>query len=666
MLNLIQSLLYSLTLIMAVGMSYLIYMTRAASNDLQKLVVYIFSSMMNGMLLGPFFYLLHPGSITITQTIELSSVLMMVEVLPFLAYFFRGIIRNESRSGKAFLRGFLIAFVILDELLMSIDFNIVSDPLFRDQLILMPLSGVLRSISSSWFILPMSAEMVLSSLFSFRGLSRFMLVTFLAQAVTMPLIPTAFNNDLWVPISIYLSGSIMTGYFVFLFEYLYRNRSLPKAFGNYAIAVMISFGLMMAGVGLWQLSSGYWLLSAAIILQMVIFGYALTDSGFGKKGRKLIWIANRNWSFGFLLFTFIAEFFMGMVFDFQYFGAANFVSSMQLATIGGSAMEILGKSVYNFFMFFAGVSLSVWFLVMMGIEMGSLVVFKIRITRDSETKIRLSLMLLAYAVYSIYLPSFFLSDPAKVPFVGWSMGLGTAGGVTPLYLLPIILTYVISGALSFLFGSRQLCSTFCTAPVMYQGTFYDAMKGFNRSNPVSRSLTLANRYGRAIYRSISLLVYFSIGIAAVLSYLDSLKILNLTVYGTDPEYMVYLIIFGFVWYAVFILMPFVGSYGCINTGYCSWGNFNRFISRFGFFRLKVRDSNVCVSCETKACATACPIGNYGQPSQFISKGEYKDSRCVGIGDCVNACPYDNIFYFDVRHWIRNRLGKASERGPAGR
>ncbi|HLH85967.1 MAG TPA: 4Fe-4S dicluster domain-containing protein, partial [Thermoplasmataceae archaeon] len=89
----------------------------------------------------------------------------------------------------------------------------------------------------------------------------------------------------------------------------------------------------------------------------------------------------------------------------------------------------------------------------------------------------------------------------------------------------------------------------------------------------------------------------------------------------------------------------------------------RFISKFGFFRLKVKDPSTCVTCETKACATACPIGNYGQPAQFIEKGEYKDSRCVGIGDCVDACPYDNIFYFDVRHWIRNKVRNASNRAP---
>jgi polyferredoxin len=348
---------------------------------------------------------------------------------------------------------------------------------------------------------------------------------------------------------------------------------------------------------------------------------------------------------------------MGAAFDVQYYGAVPFIASTGIVPLTGSILAVAGKAVFDFFIFFGSVSLSSWFLVMMGIEMGSLVVFKIRKTRDMETRIRLSLMLVAYGIYSILLPSFIIQNPASVPFIGWSMGIGTAGPVSPLLILPMLLTYVISGILSLLFGSRQLCSVFCTAPVMYQGTFYDSMKKFNTSSGMSKSLTRADRTGNMVYRIVSNMVYVSVIAAAVISWLDSTGRLNLTFYGTDPEYMLYIFYFGFLWYAVFILMPYVGSYGCINTGYCQWGNFNRFISRFGFFRLKVRDPNQCVTCPTKDCASACPVGNYGQPGSFITTGEYKDSRCVGIGDCVNACPYENIFYYDVRHWVKEKISK---------
>jgi polyferredoxin len=449
----------------------------------------------------------------------------------------------------------------------------------------------------------------------------------------------------------------MTGFFVFLFEHLYRAQSVRRSMGSYILILLAVYTAMMAGVFMWQVYGSIYIFSLAMIADMVLYLWGTLHRGMLSTGPRTYWLANRPWSFGFLVLVFAAEFFMGAAFDVQYYGAVPFIASTGIVPLTGSILAVAGKAVFDFFIFFGSVSLSSWFLVMMGIEMGSLVVFKIRKTRDMETRIRLSLMLVAYGIYSILLPSFIIQNPASVPFIGWSMGIGTAGPVSPLLILPMLLTYVISGILSLLFGSRQLCSVFCTAPVMYQGTFYDSMKKFNTSSGMSKSLTRADRTGNMVYRIVSNMVYVSVIAAAVISWLDSTGRLNLTFYGTDPEYMLYIFYFGFLWYAVFILMPYVGSYGCINTGYCQWGNFNRFISRFGFFRLKVRDPNQCVTCPTKDCASACPVGNYGQPGSFITTGEYKDSRCVGIGDCVNACPYENIFYYDVRHWVKEKISK---------
>jgi len=78
------------------------------------------------------------------------------------------------------------------------------------------------------------------------------------------------------------------------------------------------------------------------------------------------------------------------------------------------------------------------------------------------------------------------------------------------------------------------------------------------------------------------------------------------------------------------------------------------IDRLKKLRLSTNE-NQCINCKTKDCATACPVGNHSQPGNFIEKGEYKDSRCIGIGDCVDACPYENIFYYDVRHWLKEKI-----------
>ena len=66
---------------------------------------------------------------------------------------------------------------------------------------------------------------------------------------------------------------------------------------------------------------------------------------------------------------------------------------------------------------------------------------------------------------------------------------------------------------------------------------------------------------------------------------------------------------------------------------------------------------MCVSCKTVDCANACPVGLTDMRGEFIKKGEFKSIKCIGIGECVDACPYHNIFIYDVRHWLKEKLGR---------
>lgn len=656
----LEMVLILIMLAMALTMGYTIKLASSSQNILQRLFVYIILAMMNSMLLAPFIYLAFPGLISIDRAVELALLIMVVELSPFLISFMNSLFKDSEVSHRRFLLIFLAFFVIFDEILMSLDFNIISSGThYLSILEGNPVRGIFLSVSSYWFVFPMSVEMFFSIFLMRRIFSKASMVILSTQAAIMLFAPTAIDNGIWGYAAVFISGSIMTGFFVYLFEHLYRVQGIKGRMADYIIFLLLVYTIMMCGVFLWQLYSSYIVFSGSMVLDMLVYLRAAADSGYLNSGKKVYWLASRNWSFIFLALVFSAEFFMGAAFDAQYYGVNTLVSTLGLVSIGGGIAGVFSSGIYDFFRLFADISLSAWFLIMMGIEMGSLVVFKIRRTRDLETKIRLSLMLLAYAVYSIVIPSFIVSDSSVIPFVGWTMGIGSGGGLAPDLIIPMVLTYLISGILSLMFGSRQLCSTFCTAPVMYQGTFYDSMKGFNKSSGKAKSLTMNDRTGRITYRIVSSTVYAMIVITGIISWLNYSHYLDLTIYGTDPEYMLYLFLYGFLWYAVFITMPYVGSYGCINTGYCHWGNWNRFISKFGVFRLKVRDPVQCVNCKTKDCTLACPVGNYGQAGAFISKGEYKDSRCIGIGDCVNACPYENIFYYDLRHFIRERLKKES-------
>ncbi|PSO08399.1 hypothetical protein B9Q04_05785 [Candidatus Marsarchaeota G2 archaeon BE_D] len=167
------------------------------------------------------------------------------------------------------------------------------------------------------------------------------------------------------------------------------------------------------------------------------------------------------------------------------------------------------------------------------------------------------------------------------------------------------------------------------------------------------------------YKVVSTLVWISLVAAATVSYLNSTGRINLTVYGEDAAQFLYSFYFNFLWYIVFMLIPFIGTYGCVTTGMCHWGMTNQWISRLGFFRLKVKDRNTCIKCPTKDCSKACPVGNTDMPGQFIARGEFRSYKCIGVGDCVESCPYGNIYFYDVRNWLREKLGikpKTTTRG----
>ena len=144
-------------------------------------------------------------------------------------------------------------------------------------------------------------------------------------------------------------------------------------------------------------------------------------------------------------------------------------------------------------------------------------------------------------------------------------------------------------------------------------------------------------------------------ISAIVSYLNSTGIIAFTILDVDVTMFLFSFFFNFLWYVVFISIPFMGTYACITQGWCAWGSFNEFFGHLGLFKLKVSDSSLCSTCSTKECATACPVGNTELPGNFIRKGEFKSFKCVGVGDCIEACPHNNIFTYDVRAWVKEKI-----------
>jgi polyferredoxin len=664
-------LLWGIAVAMAAVTSWLVKRTIYAKTVSDRaLVIYLLVTMAS-MFGGAIIYLLSPNTTSIIEAVGLNAVLMTGGIIVVLRFWAEKLIDEppviaqvagtqvaetapSPKNGSGFVtKAVAIFLILLNEFLMGWTFVLASGTSTSGS----ALSTFDTVVGSDWFVFTMAMEMILSVYMLRTSLPRNFFIIVLLQSLIMFFAPTAINGGSWITASIYLGSGVMIGLLIFFYEYLFNHRTISSGIRQYLVGLMTIYALMMAGLYVWLVQGSSFLFILSIVAEMVLYFNTVLVGGNIEASPSKSWMLDPWWVFAFLGMTFVAEYFMGGLFDIEYYGM-SFVSGISLAPIAGSALNVIGAAFFDFISYFGTITGSAWFLIMMGIEMGALVVFKIRITRELETKLRLVLVLVAYFVYSIALPSFILSNPQNVPFVGWSMGIGTAGAVTPLVLGAILGTYLITGVLSFLFGSRQTCSLFCTAALMYQGTFYDSMKEFNRTSTLGKKF-LTSRISN-LYKVIATLVITSILVAAVVSYLNSVGIISFSFFGTDIAYFLYVFYFNFLWYIIFISIPFVGTYGCVSTGMCHIGLFNQFVSRFGLFRIKVKDPQTCVNCETKDCAKACPVGLTDLPGHFIQSGEFRSHKCIGVGDCVSACPYENEYFYDVRGWFREKFGNTSE------
>jgi polyferredoxin len=650
--------LWGIAALMAALTAWLLRKGSAVKTLTDAGLVLFLLAMMASMFLSAVIYLYLPSLVTIFELVALNMVSMSLGLIPILTALFRGdrpldeTRKGSSVSSRSIVFAAVIALALLSEVFMGWTFAIVSGVASTTSQSVF--SSLVESTSSYWFVFTMAAEMAVTLYLVGRRFPRSFRRLVALQTAIMVLSPTAFADPSWAYWALWGNSGTMIVAIILIFEYLYRNRTVPAGALSYLVRLMGAYSLMMAGLFVWLLYGDAILFVLSVVAEMVVYFTVVLDE------KKLVapplqgWLSMPRWAFGLLLSLFLAEFFMGGALDALVNGTSYF-TGLPFASLTGSVLTVLGAASYDFIVFVSSITASFLFLAMMGVEMGALVVFKIRYARETETKIRLVLLLVAYAIYSLFLPVFVLGAVLpSIPWIGWSMGIGTAGALAPAVVVALVGTYLISGGLSFLFGSRQLCSLFCTAALMYQGTTIDAMSSFNRTSKLGRKY-LTSRIPSA-YKVVVTLVWGSLLVGAALSYLTSVGVVDVTVFGADTGYFLYAFYFSFLWYAVWIMTPFVGTYGCATTGVCGWGAFNQLISRIGLFRIKVRDSDTCSSCKTKDCAKVCPVGLTDMPGAFIEKGEFRSFKCIGVGDCVSACPYNNVFFFDVRNWIRTKLG----------
>ncbi len=659
----------------ALAMAYLtatfVRWTAESRSRTRAATVLFLLAMMAGMLAGGLYYTTGPSASALVIGFWIAGGAMASTVLPLFALL-SGEARRRAVEGDAYhprplgrdapFLAALVGLVLVNELLMGLVFS--SSAALVGGGAALPVGGgvgavLVAAVNSPWFLLTMAAEMIASTIFLRDRLPRPVAFLLLLQGSIMALSPPALAVPGWVGLSVPASSLLMIVLVIGILEHLYRHPELPPALSGYLLELLAVYALMMGGLLRWLDSGDGTLFAASVVLEMIIFFPAIARPHRLAQGGGASWLERPNWTFGLFASIFVAELFMGAVLDVQL-DPGRYPAAFPALALSGPAGTVALHALSNGFWFVATVTASTGFLAMMGLEMGFLAARKLRESRHRENRIRLGAMIASYAAFIVFYPSLYFSDiypgapdPSRVPVLGWSMGLGSFP-VAPAVFGAIAATYAITGGLAVLFGRRVVCSVFCSAPLMYQGTTIDATKAFNRSSPVARRY-LSSRFGR-LYSVTTGVTMSALVFVSGASYLNAIGRWNLLILGADPAVFFFAFSFSVLWYVLFVAIPYVGDYNCVRMGYCYTGTIVQAFQKVGVFKLKVRSREVCRACTTLDCAGGCPIGLVDMPGHFRTTGEFRSSKCCGVGECIEACPYDNLYISDIRHWIRRRRG----------
>lgn len=623
--------------------------SRGRATKKMRYLLYFILIMMASMFVGLSWYLVEPKGFL--STIIAINIIMtpMISALVILFYFYS----IEWKRKHSTDRVFIPALFVTNEVLMTIFVMILMKVNLSPNLLI----AIPQSVNSLYFVLPMEMEMAVSiMLFRIKGSIRALLIVLAAMDLVSPALFSSHPLDLLV-----VNALIMVSGMILIMEDASNSKMKVSSERKRIIDISIVIYLLNSAGFFVAYGSGpigytrFLPYALSVMLGMGLYFF------FVFSGRSIAtvdgWAKRKWWLFFMLSGTFVTELMMSIplgIFTGEFsISGAGLASMAYLVThpIGsGGALSFNGNIALSVVPFIATVANSPMFLLLMGLEMGTLVVIRIKRIKWLEKRINLSFALLAYFTYTLFGPNYVLWW-SKVPL--WA-NVGAEGPVSGYLILPMIVSYAVYAVLALLFGRRSYCSTLCPSAVMYGGTLGQEMISLNYGSRLSKK-NIGSKFSSFVMKIIAGAWIFMI-ISAVASFAISLSVIKLPF---DPAVLYSYLIWNLLWYIFFISIPFVGMSPCRRYGWCTTGTFVGFFSKLGFFKIKAVDPNVCFRCPTKDCVKACEVGLGDLPGQFIKKGFFKSQKCVGAGTCIEACPYDNIHFYDVRNVIKDRLALRS-------
>ena len=560
-------------------------------------------------------------------------------------------IRRDNRAWPALLA----VAIVVNELLMGLVFVVATAAPGAALLVTgSDLIGAFAIATNSvWFFWAMLANMVIFLFWVPLGRDeRAVLLALAASAAVGPFVAVA------PLVGLVGMAAAMTVAFVILFESLARRATVSPRLMWTVLGVAGAFTGMAASQLYFVLvprsvDAGFpFALFTVLMMAAELYLVARTClAGPDPASPPLPWVQRPRQLTLLLAFAFASEWLMSAGFVFAA-GPAGRLSNVTVSTLGTSTVMDVGQYLAGVVSLVGSVTVSPYFLGLMGIEMGVLVVLRMRSTPSLEQRTRLGLALGAYAGYSVVAPSLL---PAWSSVPGAWPNIGAFGPVRSDLLPALLGSYAVFVALALLFGRRSYCSVLCTSAVMYGGTFSQRLIPTIRESPAARHHVLGGNW-RRIPTLLGCTTWALLAVVAAVSAWNAWGGHGWTFGSLDIATLYSVAIWNVIWYAAFIAIPYVGMSPCRTWGWCSTGLLVGTVGRVGLYRKEALDVEVCRTCPTHDCGKACEVGLVEMPVVLARHGVYRSVKCVGASDCESACPYGNLVSRDVRDSVRRWVG----------